>query len=172
MQTIFTVLPTTWRQKPAGIDKKRIYVTVVPCIEVYCFWFYGEHHTSCIIDAQFCSVRHKITSQSLIRTVKLSYCLLNVYRISIVLKRESLERANASALNGSSGHLIYSDCGSPEDHRSTAGNHKRPQASWTLSVMLNFTFKSNQIKLIEQKLAAHGKANLGPYSDIWSLIDS
>ena len=116
---------------------------------MYCFWFYGEHHrpTSCIIDAQFCSVRHKITSQSLIRTVKLSYCLLNVYRISIVLKRESLERANASALNGSSGHLIYSDCGSPEVHRSTAGNHERPQASWTLSVTdakFYVQIKSNQ----------------------------
>jgi len=30
--TIFNVLPTRWRQKPAGIDKKRNYVTVTLCI--------------------------------------------------------------------------------------------------------------------------------------------
>jgi len=32
MQTIFNVLPTRWRQKPAGIDKKWNYVTVTLCI--------------------------------------------------------------------------------------------------------------------------------------------
>jgi len=34
-QTVFTVLPTRWRQKPAGIGEKRDYVTVTLCIR---FW--------------------------------------------------------------------------------------------------------------------------------------
>jgi len=32
MQTIFNVLPTRWRQKPAGIDKTGNHVTVTICV--------------------------------------------------------------------------------------------------------------------------------------------
>jgi len=45
MEPIFTVLPTRWRQKPAGIDKKRNYVTVMLCITVLAEFF--NHHLLC-----------------------------------------------------------------------------------------------------------------------------
>jgi len=34
MQTILNVLPTRWRQKPAGIDKKRNYFTIAQQIGI------------------------------------------------------------------------------------------------------------------------------------------
>jgi len=37
-QTFLRVLPTTRRRKPAGIDTKRIYVTVTLCVVYGCDW--------------------------------------------------------------------------------------------------------------------------------------